>query len=408
MTTFQNSSDIRVAIQRETVPGTAATDGAGSATQMRIISGSPGMDFARAIIQSQEKRSDATKAMGRLGGHSVTGGYNGEMSVGGAWDIAYEAILRTGWGAAYARTFDNSAGLTSLTVTDASTLTQIGTATLIGSIFIGDIITLTNMSNAANNDIRARVTNVSATVITVAGTPFTIQAADIACTLTRLKKATLQPAGPTSYSHTIEEYNRRIDLSEVYVGCVLVGLKMSFKPGAMATITPTYLGLTRQAKATGASPYFTTPSLTTGVALIADDSTIRKNGADIATFTGFDLDMQITAKGVPVIGSLIPPAIFDDDLMVSGSVTGLRSDFSNLTLQDAETEFEIGILLQEPGAAPKAATGIYIPRTKIAKLSKSALGGDGAQEETLQLMIATHAGSTIIDPSIINFFSSAA
>ncbi len=57
--------------------------------------------------------------------------------------------------------------------------------------------------------------------------------------------------------------------------------------------------------------------------MIADDSTIHYNGSQVATFTGFDVDFTISAKGEPVIGSLTTPAIFDNDLDVKVTITGL-------------------------------------------------------------------------------------
>jgi hypothetical protein len=56
-----------------------------------------GLQLDRAVIQSAEKRDDGLKSMGRLGGKSVSGSFNSELTVGGAtsgywaignWDIA--------------------------------------------------------------------------------------------------------------------------------------------------------------------------------------------------------------------------------------------------------------------------------------------------------------------------------
>jgi hypothetical protein len=141
---------------------------------------------------------------------------------------------------------------------------------------------------------------------------------------------------------------------------------------------------------------------------VADDSSILKSGTAVSIFTGFDLRFDIAAKGEPVIGSFVTPDIFDNDLSVSGTITGLRSDFANLTLFDAETEFEIMILLQEPATAPKPCIGLYLPRVKIAGLSAPAGGGDGAKIETLTLMVGPKVAATGYDGSVATFSSSAA
>ena len=102
------------------------------------------------------------------------------------------------------------------------------------------------------------------------------------------------------------------------------------------------------------------------------------------------------------------PDIFDNDCMVSGQVTGLREDFANLTLYDAETEFEISILLEEPSGTPKECLSIFLPRVKISALSAPAGGGDGAKVETLSLMVGPKAAATGYDGTIAMISSSAA
>jgi hypothetical protein len=404
MTTYQTASRILVALKRESTTGVAAT--AGGATQLRITD-SPGLKLNRAVVRSVEKRADGIQAQGRLGFKSVDGSYNGELSVGGATDILLEAIMRSTWVAAVVRTYDNSAGLTSLGITGTAEITQVGTTTLIGVVFVGDTITLGGMSNPLNNDLRLRVTAVSATVVTVAGTPLTVQGADTACTLTVLKKLKTATT-PTRYSHTVEQYDTDVDLSELFLGCRVVGVRFSFKPGAMATVTYTFLGMDRTALLVGTSPWFTTPTLSTTMGLVADDSSIRMNGAEVSKFTGFDLEFQITAAGQPVIGQLVSPDVFDNDQAVTGSITGLRSDFANLTLYDAETEFELSILLQEPTGTPKQCLSIFLPRVKIQSLEAPVGGGDGAKIETVGLMIGPKAAATGYDATIATFCSSGA
>ena len=407
---YQTNSRILVAIKRETTIGTAAT--AASAQQMRIVD-SPGLELSRAIIQSQEKRSDALKDMGRLGGNGVDGSYNFQATVGGATDILLEAIMRSTWAVANAITVDGTAPKTSFTVDSTSQFTYIGTSTLLAlGLRVGDVCTFTNMSTAANNDIRLRIATINAAglVVTVAGTPLTVQTADAAATLTIMKKLTT-PATPTRYSHTIEQYDAEtgVDLTELFLGCRLVGLDFSFKPGQMATYQATFMGLDRTQLVTGTSPWFTTPTLTTGLALIADDSAIRYNGADVASFTGCDLSFKIAGSREAVIGSFVSPDIADGDLEVSASISALRSDFANLTLFGAETEFELSILLQEPAATgARPAIGLHFSRVKIVKLNAPVGGGDGFKKETLSLMVGPKVAATGYDGGIASIFSSAA
>lgn len=169
------------------------------------------------------------------------------------------------------------------------------------------------------------------------------------------------------------------------------------------------MGMDRTALTTATSPYFSSPSLTTGLALITEDSNLRYNGAIAASFNSLDLDFSIAAKGEPVIGSLVTPDLFDDDLTVSGSVSGLVSDFSNITLYDAETEFELAIRLEEPNTGPpKSCLSFFLPRVKITSRSAPVGGGDGAKVETLGLMIGPKVATSVYDAGVCTIHSSAA
>jgi hypothetical protein len=396
--TYQTAGNILVAIRAETTTGVEAT--VTGAQQMRII-GSPGLELKRAQIQSTEKRDDGLRSMGRLGGKSVDGSYNAEITVGGATDTLLEAIMRSTWATATAISF------ASVTTITCGSNEVVGAGDWVAQgIRVGDIFTLSNYSTAANNAVNARVVAITSGTLSVPAATFTAGAADAAGTLTVLKKVK-HATTPTRRTFTVEQYDQDTDLSEIFIGCRVVGVNLSFRPGQMATVQYTFMGLDRDALATGTSPYFTSPTLTTGLGLIADDSSIRKNGADITTFTGFDLNFQITAAGEPVIGSFVSPDIFDNDCDITGTITGLRSDFANLTLFDAETEFEVSILLQEPSGSPKGCLAIFLPRVKIAQLSAPVGGGDGAKIETLGLMVGPKTAATGYDGTAATISSSA-
>lgn len=403
---IESSSRNWVAMQAEVTTGVAAIDSSGSATRIRFTD-SPGLVLNRGQIVSNEKRADAVRNMGRLGGKSVTGSYNGEVTVGGAMDHFFKSILRATPSAAVTRTYDNSAGLTSLEITSTSQITQVGSTSFVGVIFVGDVVRLAGMSTAANNDINLRVTSVAANVLNVAGTPLTVQGADTSATLTRYKKLST-PTTPVRYSWTIEQHRLDPDQSERFVGCRLIGLQLNLPPNGNATWVATFLGMDGTVLATAASPYFTDPTLTTGVALVADDGAIRYNGADVATFTGLTLDFQIAAAGQPVIGSMVSPDIFDNDLTVTGQITGLRSSLANLALYHAETEFELSAMLVEPEAAPADFIHIFLPRVKIAAASAPIGGGDGPIIETLGLMMGPKTAATGYNGSVASITTSAA
>jgi hypothetical protein len=397
---YQTSSRVLAAIRRETTAGTAAT--VTGASQIRLI-GSPGLKLNRARIESNEKRTDALKQMPRLGYKSVDGSFNSELSAGGHHDLLLEAVQRN---AASTATSIGFATLTTVAVGTNQVVAAAGDWVAQG-IRVGDIFTLSGTSVSGNHAVNARVVAVTSLTISVPPATFTTLAASATGTLTRAKKM-INGTTPTSFTHSIEQYDQDIDVSELFLGCMCVGVNLSFRPGQMATAQYTFLGMDRTALATGTSPYFTSPTLTTSLQLVADDSSIRYNGAQVATFTGFDLNFQITAAGEPVIGSLVTPAIFDNDMMASGSITGLRSDFSNLTLFDAETEFDVSILLEEPTGSPPAFLSVFLPRVKLAGIDAPIGGGDGAKIETLEIVTGPKTAATGYDGTVAAFHSSAA
>lgn len=398
---YQTDNNVLVAIKRETTTGTAAT--ATGATQVRIID-SAGLELKHAVVQSNEKRSDGLSSMGRLGGKMVDGSFSSELSVGGHVDIALEAIMRGTWSTATAISFASVTTIAFLTNTISCAA---GSSFVTQGLRVGDIFKVSSTTVSGNNDINVPILALTTQTITVPAGTFTTLAATATGTLTRLKKL-INGSTPTRYSHTIEQYDQITDLSELFLGCRLIGLSLSFRPNQMATVALRFLGMDRTVLTTGTSPWFTSPTLTTGLSLLADDSSIRYNGAAVATFTGFDLDFSINAATEQVIGSTTPADVFDNDLTVTGSISGLRSDFSNLTLFDAETEFELGILLQEPTTAPKPCVAIFLPRVKISRLSAPVGGGDGAKVETLQLMTGPKVATTVYDGTVAVISSSAA
>lgn len=398
----QTAVNVMAAVKREVASGTPAASGAG-ALLMRLLD-SPGMKLARAQIQSAEHRADLLRPMGRLGGKSAAGTYNQELSSGGVTDMFIEALLRTVWVPAVVI---NGAAMGGGTfTTTVSTIVASAGSWLVAGVRVGDIVTITTDVTGANNNIRLRVVAVTALVLTVAGTPLTVNAVGRAIVVTILKKA-INAANPIHYSHSIEQYDVDVDQSELFVGVKVLGAAFSFRPGAIATIAWTVMGMDRQVVTTAAAPYFTAPTETTGTSMIADDSAIRFNGADVFKFTGLDLNLQIAGTGQPVIGSFVTPDVFDNDLTITGSIMAVREDFSRLTMFDNETEFELSALFQEPGTAPLNALGFFLPRVKFGDLESPLRGGDGAKIETLPLMIAPKVAAAGYDGTAITILSSA-
>jgi hypothetical protein len=398
---YQTGANILVAMKEETTIGTAAT--ATGATRVRLID-SQGLELKTTPILSQEKTSAAITPMGRLGSKMVDGTLNSELSVGGHSTLVTEGIMRAAYATAVVVGF---ATLTTVAI-GTNTLTAAAGDWVGGQgLRVGDIFTLTGTSVAGNNDTRVPILAVTSLTITVPAGSFTTLAATATGTLTRLRKV-INGTSPVRKSYTVEQHDADTDYSELFLGNRVIEVEFDFKPNAMAMMNASFLGLDRTALTTGTSPWFTSPTLSSSKQLVADDSTIYQSGTAVTTFTGLNLKLSITAKGEPVIGNRVSPDIFDNDLAASGTITGLRSDFATLTSFDAETEFDIMLVLREPGTAPVACFGLYIPRVKIASVSAPVGGGDGAKIETRSLMFGPKTAATGYDGTLVTISQSAA
>lgn len=398
----QTAANVLAAIKREAAgtPGTAAAAGAG-ALQLRLVD-SPGLGLARTPITSNERRGDLVRNLGRLGSKGVGGSYNAEVTIGGYTDMLLEAIMRGTWSNALAVALAATDGTTT-----ASTIVRATGSWITDGYRVGDIVTITGDATAANNNIRLRVVGITDTTITVAGTPLTANATARAFTVTRLKKV-INPASPVRYSHTIEQYLKDLDQSELYLGCRLTQVALQFRPNAIATVAYTFVGMDRSILTQAQSPYYTAPSVTVGVPLIVDDGAVRFNGVDVTKFTSMDLNLAIGNSTQPVIGSFVTPDVYDGILAVTGTIAGIRQDMTRLSLFEAEDEFEVSLLMTEPGTAPLPALGLYMPRVKLTSVEAPFLGGDGPMIETMNFEAGPAAAASGQDATAIAFFSSAA
>jgi hypothetical protein len=401
---LQTGRNYLVNFKVEGTEGTAATGGASTGERLRTLA-SPGLKLARAGIMSEEVRNDANKSMMRLGSKSVAGSYLAEWNLS-SFDTLVEAFFRSTWVAPVAITFDGGAALTSLTVNSSSQITFAGTTTpAAAGLRVGDVFRLTNMSTAANNSVNCRVLSIAGSVVNLVGTPLTTQTADSACTLTIGKKL-IQATTPTRRTFTVEQHLEDADYSELFVGVRVVSLSLEFQPGRMARATFGFVGLDRSPLSGGSAPYFTSPTEYTTINLIADDAALTYNGAVITQLTGATLNFSIDASGQPVLGSLVSPGTFDNDLTAGGQVSRVFDSSADLTLFDAETEFEASFLLTEPESEPKSYYAFFFPRVKIADI-ETPLGSDAAMIRTNTVSFGPKVAATGYDAGVITICTAA-
>jgi len=397
--TLQTGKNILIAYKAETTFNTPPAVVTG-ANQFRPNAGS-GLKLARATIKPGESRSDGKTPMGRLGSKSVTGSYPADISVG-TFDPLLEAVMRSTWVAA---TTISAGSITSATFAAHTITLTSGNAITLG-VRVGDVIRVPTSVTPSNNNRNLRVTAVTALVITVAETLTVNATADTTVTIQIAKKLS-QGTTPVRRSFTFEEYDADIDQSEQSTGVRVSSMKLSGQPDGMAVVEFGLVGADLVPLATSASPFYTAPTLSTSIGLTFVDAVIRLNGADIATPTAFDLTLDMTAKGQPGL-YIVTPDVFENNAELSGSVSLLRADLTNLTNFTSETEFELHLLLTAPEVEPKDFISIFIPRVKLTGVDKT-IGSDGAMVTALPFMTGTKgAGISGYDDSMLTILTSAA
>lgn len=399
----QLGADILIAAKPEVTFNTAP--GASGATQLRWID-SPGLNLTMTEIKSAERRGDLLDTLSRMGSRHVAGSFRSEMIVG-AHDLWYEAIWRATFVAAVTIT-EATAGLTSITTT-TSTIVAAAGSWITAGVRVGDVIRLTGHSTPGNNSKNLRVKGVSALTITLYGTPLTADAvADTAFTITIGKKLS-NPTVPVRRSFYVEQYYRTIDQSAVYGGVRYTGMSITGAPNQMAQVDFSAMGASLSVLDTAASPYYSSPTLPTGGALVFSDASIAFGGSDVVNLTNLSLNLQIAASTLDVIGSTTTPDVYDNKMTLTGSISAARQDLARLLAYQNETALELHAMLVEPESEPKDYIALFIPNLRLTG-NPADLGGDGAMIEQLPFTCGVKEGAaaTGYDTTLINFLTSAA
>ena len=156
----QTARNYRVALKVQSALGDLPT--ATGATRLRMLA-SPGMNEDSPPIVSEEERPDLQPQQGRMGSRSTSGSYEAEASLG-SHDIPIEAVQRGTWAPAVDKTH---ADVGQITIA-GSVITAATGSWLDEGVRVGDVVTLSGTSEAANNNRVLRVTGVTATTVTVA------------------------------------------------------------------------------------------------------------------------------------------------------------------------------------------------------------------------------------------------
>lgn len=384
--------------------------GTGSATQMRLNPGS-GLRLLKAYIESQEVRSDGMTVIGRHGSRSVDGSYPAEMSLG-SHDEIYQAVVRSTTTAAVAVT-QATASLASITFgtnTVVATSTSTGSGFLQAGFRVGDVFRVSGTTGGVNDTKQARVGAVTTHTMTVLGTSvFTAEATAITTfTLTIGKKLKNNPTAPTRRTYYLQQYYTDIDQAEVFGGCRWTGFRIRGTPNGMAEVEFSVMGMSQDALATGSSPYYISPTAFTTDPLVFADAVVSFGGTDIVVATAFELNYAMTAQSLEVIGSSNSGGVFENEARITGSISILAEDLTNIDRFEDETELELHILLTEPDASPpKDYISLFVPRLKLSGAEKP-LGQDGPMIVTMPFTAGIKGTTTGYDaPNMFTMLTSA-
>lgn len=400
----QTGKNLQVGFKVEATLNTAP----GTAGEQLRFNASPGLKLTKTPIRSGEIRSDGLTPIARHGSRSVTGSFAAEMSEG-SHDTLYEAGMRC----SSVASFDVTNATASLGALSFASNAVYATTTGAQSwhdagVRVGDVFRMSGLSGdaAANDDINAQVIAMTTHTLTLPDNTYTAASTAVSTWTASIGKKFSNPSTPVGRSFYFDQYDQDIDLSTVFGGVRVTGFNINGTPDGMAEVTFNVLGMSASALATGASPYYTTLTSYTTDPLVFADAAITLGGSTITKATAFSLAYEITAATEPVVGSSVTPDVFANDARLSGSITILREDLTNLTRFIDETELELTVLLQEPGTAPQPYISIFVPKLKFMD-NDSPLGADGARTDTIPWEAGVKTSATNYDQTLLTLLTSA-
>ncbi|MBX3490906.1 phage tail tube protein [Parvibaculum sp.] len=392
---YQTARQIEVAYKEQDTIGTLPS--AGGAKGFRANTG--GLNLTKTPIQSNENRRDGQSTRGRHGSHDVQGQYAADLSVGSFDDL----VAAMFWGTFSAALELDESDFTSITTT-ANTIVRPSGSWITDGLRVGDVIRLTNHLTAGNNSRNLRIIGLTATVITVAETLTLNATPDDDCEITRPKKV-LQ--GTTRKAFAFEEREIDIDGSEMFEWCRMSRLEMALQPNGMGMMTFGLVGRSMSVATGAGSPYFTDPAYTTSQGLTAVEAKIMLGTTEVVDLSAASIVLDRRAAGFPVVGSNLTPDVFDNNLQVTGSISGLRQDFARTQNFLDEDDLSLWLLFAENTAEPAGFVSIHVPYLTLSTNAKSELGQDGPRTQTLELMIGSDPRGGAYEPTMVKWQTSA-
>ncbi|MGE0725099.1 MAG: phage tail tube protein [Alphaproteobacteria bacterium] len=393
---YQTGRNVVVTFGLEDAFGELATTV--GAEQLRLNTGS--LNLGKARIQSGENRRDGMMTRGRHGSRRVEGSYESDLYLG-AFDTILEAMMRGTWDSPLSLT---QSDFTSITTTTSTIVFASGSPITLG-LRVGDVVRLTNHSQAGNNGRNIRITDLDSTTLTVAETLVAEASPDNSVTITRPKKLLM---GVTPRSFTVEEQEVDIDGSEMFKGFRWATGGIALRPDGMGILRMGGMGQDMETLTGGSSPYFVSPTEHAGIGMTSVEAAIRLGSTDVVDLTEIDLGWTTNPQVQPVVGSVLTPDVFLNLFNVSLRVSALRQDLSRVAQYLAETQLSLHLLFTENESEPKDFVSFFVSNMTLGNATKSPVGQDGARTQTFECDVGIDDRGGKWDETMIKIQTSAA
>ncbi len=353
----------KVAYKKEVTFG--VDPGAASAQYLRRVEST--LDLAKETYESNEIREDGQVADFRHGVRSITGGINGELSVGTYADFFAGALRKD-----FVAGIDTGAIIVIAVTGTGTAFTRSSGSFLTDGFKVGDVVSAAGFTESNNNTHYALITALTATDATVAtldGTVLTDEAEGDSVTLSVVGSKTFAaPSSHTDDSFAVEHWFSDIAQSELFLGNKIENIAVALPPTGMATIDINFLGKSRT---NATSEHFTTPTAAgTDPVLAGVSGLVYVGGAAIALLTNLDFTIETGLTADPVVGSDEYPAIFRGRVRVSGNASVYFEDATFRDYFDNETEVSIIGVFKGGSTANPDFVSFNMPRVKMGGSSK--------------------------------------
>lgn len=302
------------------------------------------LTLSRSQLESNEQRSDRHVAAFKLGNNSVAGNLEFELTFA-TFDDWLQALMGGTWATKATMTE------TTLSATNSdSSFNDSGNAFVTNGFEVGDIITVSGFTEAANNDT-FKIATIAAGKITVTDTAggavsLTDEVAGDSVTITTT--ATVLKAGTTRRYATIERKFGDITQYLRFTGCEADTLNLSVAPNQMVTGSFGLIGKgqTTDSSAIAGSTY---TAANTNTPFDSFTGTIKEGGSAISVVTSMNITIANGLSPEFVVGSAdsIQPSIGKS--RASGNITAHFEDLTLLNKYLNETSTSITLTLIDVG-----------------------------------------------------------